>query len=316
MEKPKACSPFSSSRIKAERGSRGYTHKTCEERKEGVVVDGEHVMREPWIYPEPSIGIGNPLAPEHRTCDHAALMSLPASRCRLLDPLLRGEHWRQLASECSAAIQHMHTAERTVCPVHKFIARGRLVLAALFNLVHDISMDRKSGHLNWVAIKSLVQYFTPSLVTKPFIPGLTTEGDCHFHPMMLMTCYYWPEVRLWCYHLDQNSIISSTLPSATTPPSKKNWSFHSEIKQQNSEGKQLFFITQDHSNRKDKLLISPEEEDFELRIQQKATRGLDTSVKSDGVQIISGFIESTGRLETSRKPEDDKMVVEFIESTR
>nr|CAD7442564.1 unnamed protein product [Timema bartmani] len=102
---------------------------------------------------------------------------------RLPDPLLSGEHWRQLASECSVAIQHMHATERTVCPVHKLIARSLssirkeeyLILAALFKLVHDLSMDRKSGHLNWVAIKSLVQYFTPSLVTRPFIPGLTTE---------------------------------------------------------------------------------------------------------------------------------------------
>nr|CAD7392675.1 unnamed protein product [Timema cristinae] len=533
---------------------------------------------------------------------------------RLPDPLLKGEHWRQLVSECSVAIQHMHTTERTVCPVHKLIARYEhssagllpsvelgetsevvflvfkresmkllslssirkeeyLVLTALFNLIHDLSMDRKTGHLNWVAIKSLVQYFTPSLVTRPFIPGLTTEGDCHFHPMMLMTCYYWPEVHLWCYHLDYTSIISSILPSATTPPSKTSWSFHSEIKQHkqgetamsdinldvmslgvslksrcencvgqlmglvnnstynfphrahailedtpkiegccslkghkhdglysrkedrevetninhvigkrtktqgtqccgrssekgrdtglvytlvhkkavelvrdsssqyesdvsaseeeryrskdlrktirddskqqnnslrfglshifsddqlykkynsnaygslclvqrvksadkiifystkvlvhtnkdskspnrvthydqsepemyssfsedtkyfsskdltinspcsvptcNSGGKQLFCVNQDHSNRKDKLLISPEGEDFELRIQQKATRGLDTSGNSEGIQIVSDFIESTGRLETSIKPEDNKMVSDFIES--
>nr|CAD7415128.1 unnamed protein product [Timema poppensis] len=502
---------------------------------------------------------------------------------RLPDPLLRGEHWRQLASECSVAIQHMHTAERTVCPVHKLIARSLssirkeeyLVLAALFNLVHDLSMDRKSGHLNWVATKSLVQYFTSSLVTRPFIPGLTTEGDCHFHPMMLITCYYWPEVRLWCYHLDHTSITCSILPSSTTPPSKTSWGFQPEIKQQNqgettmsdinldvmclgdsfkshrengvgqlmglvnnnphilphqthtiledipkiecccsqeghkndglyarredrevetniyhviekrtktqwtqcggrylekvrdsglvytlvhkkaetlvrdcssqyednvsasederfqskdlrktifddskqqnnslrlglshmfsvdqlykkynsntdgslypvqrvkstdninfhstktlvhtnkdskspnsvthydqsepemyspfsedtkyfssenliinsphsvptcnSEGKQLFCVNQDHSNRKDILLISPEKEDFELRIQQKVTREIDTSGKSGGIQIVSDFIESTGRLETSRKPEDDKMVAEFIESAR
>nr|CAD7393408.1 unnamed protein product [Timema cristinae] len=534
---------------------------------------------------------------------------------RLPDPLLRGEHWRQLVSECSVAIQHMHTAERTVCPVHKLIARydhssagllpsveigetsevvflvfkregvkwlslssilkeEYLVLTALFNLVHDLSMDRKTGHLNWVAIKSLVQYFTPSLVTRPFIPGLTTEGDCHFHPMMLMTCYYWPEIHLWCYHLDHTSIISSILPSATTPPSKTSWSFHSEIKQHNqrettmsdinldvmcledsfkshrengvgqlmglvnnspyifphqthtiledipkiegccsqeghkhdglysrkdnrevetntnhtigkrtktqgtqcggrypekgrdsglvytlvhkkaetlvrdcssqyednvsasedersrskdlrkticddskqqnslrlglshmfavdqlykkynsnadgslcpvqrvksadkinfhstktfvhankdsktpnsvthydqsepemyspfsedtkyfslenltinsprsvptcnSEGKQLFCVNQDHPNRKDKLLISPEEEDFELRIQQKSTIGLETSGNSGGVQIFSDLTESTGRLETSIKPEDDKMVAEFIESAQ
>ncbi|CAG2059669.1 unnamed protein product [Timema podura] len=501
---------------------------------------------------------------------------------RLPDPLLRGEHWRQLASECSVAIQHMHATERTVCPVHKLIARSLsstrkeeyLILEALFKLVHDLSKDRKSGHLNWVAIKSLVQYFTPSLVTRPFIPGLTTEGDCHFHPMMLMTCYYWPEVRLWCYHLDHTSIISSILPSATTPPSKTSCGFQSEIKQQkqgettmpdinldvmclgdslkshredgvgqlmgsvnnslcnfphrthvtledipkikcfcsleghkhdglyarkqdrevetninhvidkrtktqgtqcggitpekgrdsglvytlvhkkaealvrdcssqyeddfsasederyrskdlrkticdhnnqqnnslrfglshmfsgdqlykkynsnadgslcpvqrvksadkvnyystktlvhtnedskspnsvthydpsepemyspfsedtkyfssedliinsphsvpicNSEGMQ-FCIIQDNSNRKDKLLISPEEEGFELGIQQKATRGLDTSGKSEGVQIVSGFIESTGRIETSRKTEDDKMVTDFIERAR
>ncbi|CAG2063867.1 unnamed protein product, partial [Timema podura] len=37
---------------------------------EGLVVDGEHVTKEPWIHPEPSIGIGNPLAPEHCTREH------------------------------------------------------------------------------------------------------------------------------------------------------------------------------------------------------------------------------------------------------
>nr|CAD7406570.1 unnamed protein product [Timema poppensis] len=36
-------------------------------------VAGEYVTREPWIHPEPSIAIGNHLAPEHCTCDHAML---------------------------------------------------------------------------------------------------------------------------------------------------------------------------------------------------------------------------------------------------
>nr|CAD7417681.1 unnamed protein product [Timema poppensis] len=65
-------------------GSMGCTHKTYKEIKEGEVVIGDekHVTREPWIHPEPSIGIVNPLVPEHRTCDHVVLMSLLALSCQ------------------------------------------------------------------------------------------------------------------------------------------------------------------------------------------------------------------------------------------
>nr|CAD7195249.1 unnamed protein product [Timema douglasi] len=53
---------------------------TKRKEREGVIIGRKHVTSRHGKGPEQSIGFGNPLASEHRTCDHAVLTSLQASR--------------------------------------------------------------------------------------------------------------------------------------------------------------------------------------------------------------------------------------------
>nr|CAD7460067.1 unnamed protein product [Timema tahoe] len=82
--------PEAKKKLRREGGSRGYTHKmhTKREKKgEGVVVDREHVMREPWISPEqcywhlqPSSAGTSYFTLTGSLCEHTMLTRLLASR--------------------------------------------------------------------------------------------------------------------------------------------------------------------------------------------------------------------------------------------
>nr|CAD7454205.1 unnamed protein product [Timema tahoe] len=84
----------------------GVTNTKYKERKEGeeVVGDEEHVTREPWIHPEPSIEIGNHLTPEHRTPSFPASLANTRAvgsheRVDVERRLARCLHWPLLSIE-------------------------------------------------------------------------------------------------------------------------------------------------------------------------------------------------------------------------
>ncbi|KAG8228160.1 hypothetical protein J437_LFUL002814 [Ladona fulva] len=149
--------------------------------------------------------------------------------------------WLRLSADCRIASYKLACRQKLHHPLQKRIASSLgdmkneacLILFSLITLIRNLSYEFGSGWINSEAVRALVEFFTPAIMSRPYRPGYLTKDDRGLIALLEYLCCHFPEVKALCRVPNYGSRVKFSVevpkhPSSenqetksTTPPALK-----------------------------------------------------------------------------------------------
>ncbi|XP_046391315.1 uncharacterized protein LOC124159505 [Ischnura elegans] len=116
------------------------------------------------------------------------------------------KRWIELSKDCHGAMcqynfnqkRHHLIQTKIAQAMDEMLLEACLTLISLITLIRNLSYEPIQGRIDKHAVKALIEYFVPSLLSRPYRPGFLTKDDVGCQPALCYLSYNLPEIQALC----------------------------------------------------------------------------------------------------------------------